>query len=702
MSVCPMQCSKKLFKSIYVLIMDNDINESVKIGTSDVEKKTDNVKPESKSHAHQRERKHAREEKSRKKDERGVDQVFKNLGSIDNSDEKLSAMCKKYSDVIDENRKLQLSLKQSEKKVQMIQREKDQLQAERSKAVLTRSRLESLCRELQRQNKAVKEESLLKIREEEEKRKEVSAKFQTTLTEITALMGQNNEKNAKLHEDNMEMSKNFKSVCEQVELREQQFEKIHQQMKLEIQLAEAKLAKVTLEMTADKEVLLNEKKQLLSKLTEYQVRIRDMQTQEVALRSQISMYTDKYDEFQNALTKSNEVFGGFNEEMEKMSKKILKLEKETGLWKQRWEKSHKALYEMAADKQARDAEIEALNRKRLLLLELCKAFQQERTTLIAELKEKTAEVAALNETSVDTKSNEQIEKFTKSSEELGKSLSQAQESLMEDMASQEVKIKSESVKSKDEAPSKPESKKRKDKKRQEVQKGNENTEVKKESSEKAGKDEIALKEKVSEETSSSKSETLNQDKASDKEVIEKENEVKLFTEYMKPVVVEISKEDLSKTEGNSKESDSEKKESNPKENAQEETSVNLDNGEIQVPLQVKVQVPLENKTEVNGEVKMEDGITNEVVHLSEDLKSADLNGTEKENHEKKSISNLNPENGENIPEIGCEVSKKSEIVLDNVEANQIVCEVAVSNQEDVQIKSDSCLATAKKGKVNVF
>lgn len=299
---------------------------------------------------HHRERKHVKDEKPKKKEERGVEQVLKSLVSIENADEKLSAMCKKYSEVIDENRKLQLSLKQSEKKVQMIQREKDQLQTERSKAVLTRSRLESLCRELQRQNKAVKEESLLKLREEEEKRKEVSAKFQSTLGELTALMSQNNEKNTKLYEDNMEMSKNFKSLCEQVELREQQFEKIHQQMQLEIQLAEAKLAKVTLEMTSEKEALLNEKKQLLAvsfqfylnkffsykylihffssfqKLAEYQLRLKEMQAQEVGLRSQISMYTDKYDEFQNALTKSNQVFGGFNEEMEKVRNKIIEVE----------------------------------------------------------------------------------------------------------------------------------------------------------------------------------------------------------------------------------------------------------------------------------------------------------------------------------------------------------------------------------------
>jgi Mlc titration factor MtfA (ptsG expression regulator) len=67
----------------------------------------------------------------------------------------------------------------------------------------------------------LQDESLLKIREEEEKRKEVSAKFQTTLNEITALMQQNNEKNSKLREDNLEVTKKFKTVCEQYELREQ-------------------------------------------------------------------------------------------------------------------------------------------------------------------------------------------------------------------------------------------------------------------------------------------------------------------------------------------------------------------------------------------------------------------------------------------------------------------------------------------------
>jgi len=59
-----------------------------------------------------------------------------------------------------------------------LSREKDQLQSEHSKAVLAKSKLEGLCRELQRHNKLVKDESVARAKEDDEKRKEVTAKFQ--------------------------------------------------------------------------------------------------------------------------------------------------------------------------------------------------------------------------------------------------------------------------------------------------------------------------------------------------------------------------------------------------------------------------------------------------------------------------------------------------------------------------------------------
>ncbi|XP_051175715.1 alpha-taxilin-like isoform X2 [Leptopilina boulardi] len=674
--------------------MDNDINESVKIEATEAQKKTENITAEPKP-VHHRERKHVKDEKPKKKEERGVEQVLKSLVSIENADEKLSAMCKKYSEVIDENRKLQLSLKQSEKKVQMIQREKDQLQTERSKAVLTRSRLESLCRELQRQNKAVKEESLLKLREEEEKRKEVSAKFQSTLGELTALMSQNNEKNTKLYEDNMEMSKNFKSLCEQVELREQQFEKIHQQMQLEIQLAEAKLAKVTLEMTSEKEALLNEKKQLLAKLAEYQLRLKEMQAQEVGLRSQISMYTDKYDEFQNALTKSNQVFGGFNEEMEKMSKKIYKLEKETGLWKQRWEKSHQALLEMAADKQTRDAEIEGLNKKRLLLLELCKAFQQERTTLIMQLKEKTVESNSIQTDNV--KSIEQIENFTKVSEKLGDNLSQAQESLMQDIAAQEAKRTNQKT---DEPPVKTESTKRKEKKKQDAkQKKNESSTVKNENNDKIQKEEIISDEKIT-----SKQENLQESKnTKDKELVSEINQPEIIKDELKNDSNQETKDtELKVIDQETKEIEqSDKNNSNDnlmKNNDLEKICVSNSDSTNQISNDVKLPVD-NNKTENIISEKIEKiEITNEIDKLSETLKNTEVNEKKLETNdeclENKLISDTNYQE-ENIKE-NCSVSQNSQLESEKMEN---LCEMTVlSNSDNVQIKSPTCPMTAKKGK----
>jgi glucan phosphorylase len=49
-----------------------------------------------------------KEEKIRKKDDKSVEQVLKALNSLETTEEKLAALCKKYTDIVDENRKLQV------------------------------------------------------------------------------------------------------------------------------------------------------------------------------------------------------------------------------------------------------------------------------------------------------------------------------------------------------------------------------------------------------------------------------------------------------------------------------------------------------------------------------------------------------------------------------------------------------------------
>ena len=54
-------------------------------------------------------KKSSRDEKySRRKDERSVEQVMRALNSFESPQDKLDALVKKYAEVIDENRKLQV------------------------------------------------------------------------------------------------------------------------------------------------------------------------------------------------------------------------------------------------------------------------------------------------------------------------------------------------------------------------------------------------------------------------------------------------------------------------------------------------------------------------------------------------------------------------------------------------------------------
>uniref|UniRef100_A0A452EBF5 Taxilin gamma n=1 Tax=Capra hircus TaxID=9925 RepID=A0A452EBF5_CAPHI len=163
-------------------------------------------------------------ERSRNKDKtlgKEVLLLMQALNTLSTPEEKLAALCKKYADLLEESRNVQKQMKILQKKQAQIVKEKVHLQSEHSKAILARSKLESLCRELQRHNKTLKEENMQQAREEEERRKEATAHFQITLNEIQAQLEQHDMHNAKLRQENIELGEKLKKLIEQYALREE-------------------------------------------------------------------------------------------------------------------------------------------------------------------------------------------------------------------------------------------------------------------------------------------------------------------------------------------------------------------------------------------------------------------------------------------------------------------------------------------------
>lgn len=123
--------------------------------------------------------------------------------------------------------------------------------------------------------------------------------------------------------------------------------------------------------------------------------IKDLTEREQQLKEQLNIYTAKYDEFQQSLKKSNEVFGSYKIELEKMSKHTKKIEKEALGWRQKYEKANGMVIELATEKQQRDQQAERLQKQVDQLQKLLRALQLERTTLHQTLREKNIPIPAM-------------------------------------------------------------------------------------------------------------------------------------------------------------------------------------------------------------------------------------------------------------------------------------------------------------------
>ncbi|ERE83098.1 beta-taxilin-like protein [Cricetulus griseus] len=357
--------------------------------------------------------------------------LMQNLNKLQTAEDKLDFLFKKYAELLDEHRAEQKKLKLLRKQQAQIQREKDQLQSEHNRAILARSKLESLCRELQRHNKTLKEETLQRAREEEEKRKEITSHLQTTLTDIQTQIEQQSERNMKLCQENSELAEKLKSIIDQYELREEHLDKIFKHRELQQKLVDAKLEQAQEMMQEAEERHKREKEYLLNQAAEWKLQAKVLKEQETVLQAQLTLYSGRFEEFQSTLSKSNEVFATFKQEMDKTTKKMKKLEKDTATWKARFENCNKALLDMIEEKALRAKEYECFVMKIQRLESLCRALQEERKELYKKIQE--AKISEKEEQGQHT-SDEEPESNVSEDKEIGAEEANSVQNAMKNLA----------------------------------------------------------------------------------------------------------------------------------------------------------------------------------------------------------------------------------------------------------------------------
>lgn len=265
------------------------------------------------------------------------------LNTLETPEQRVATLCKKYSDLLEDKRVISKHLKKSQKEILHLKNEKEQIQKEKDFEIKGRmaaeklanthkaaaAKLESLCRELQKQNRSMKQEMIQKTKAEEENRKALIDKFQGSLEGITKSLEKNSEVNNMLKKDNERLSETLVSKIDEYKQREEQYAKVLTGMKEREGLMEQKMSTLEEARKVDG-AKLNE---TLTDLMEKTQMTIQLVAEKEHLHKQVHYYSERFEDFNDTLSKSNEAISGFSSEMQKLQKINARLEKNAEEWK---------------------------------------------------------------------------------------------------------------------------------------------------------------------------------------------------------------------------------------------------------------------------------------------------------------------------------------------------------------------------------
>ncbi|OLL24898.1 Alpha-taxilin [Neolecta irregularis DAH-3] len=319
------------------------------------------------------------EEDSEKAIARAVRKANKELSSLvsahDNHIDKINILQQKYTELFQDMKKLEQIHLRSRQKTDLLQKGKDSAKSEVAKANNVRVKLETLCRELQKENKRIKDESKRLARDEQAKREELSLKFESTIHEIKNKMEEEvfERKKSPMQETELLQGK-FKSFLDQYSLREQHYTVTLRSKDLESKIFQAQFEKHRRLYEEEKE-----------KTAILQDQISMFTHTETELRSQLNIYVEKFKQVEDTLNNSNDLFMTFRKEMEQMTKKTKKFEKENATLRMKHDNMHRNVIKMAEERTKFEKDIAQYQRKQAKLENLCRALQSERSMLEARL-----------------------------------------------------------------------------------------------------------------------------------------------------------------------------------------------------------------------------------------------------------------------------------------------------------------------------
>ncbi|KXZ53282.1 hypothetical protein GPECTOR_7g1176 [Gonium pectorale] len=308
--------------------------------------------------------------KARKKQLR---EVVKFCGDRANSaEDRIAYVQQKYTQMLSELLRLERSQLDLQREHEAVTKEKDKVQSELKKTNLLKDKLEELCRQLQKEAREVAEESRRRNEEELRQRQALQAKFTQAINEVSEKMDAQAAERSRQLAENEDLRAKLDQFLGQFE----SFNALVQKKDLELQLANARAeqaaalaqqlqqrAELLQEANGKYSAAMDAIKPQLSELDSLRQRNAVLTAAKDELQAQLEHYADKFSEFQETLTKSNETFASLREQMDAGAKARTQLIRERDEARRRAEANDQTIVALVQDRLQLKQQVEGLTGK---------------------------------------------------------------------------------------------------------------------------------------------------------------------------------------------------------------------------------------------------------------------------------------------------------------------------------------------------
>ncbi|RDL41205.1 Uncharacterized protein BP5553_01184 [Venustampulla echinocandica] len=291
-----------------------------------------------------------------------------NLTSKMDDLQKIDFLQKRVTEHLTDVKRWERKSRKNQKRADELQKEKDQRTNELSKQTSMKQKLETLCRELQKDNNKLKADYKVMVDAEKSNHESWDEKFRQVLWQLQDYQEAKDHPQAQVVNIEVEelFKQRFKSLIEQYELRELHFHSLMRAKELEVQYNMARY---------DRERKAAEAEVTRSKTLNTQV--LTFSKTENELRNQLNIYVEKFKQVEDTLNNSNDLFLTFRKEMEDMSKKTKRLEKENVNLTRKHDLTNQNILKMAQERTKCNEELQAFRKKNDKLRSIINQMQKQ-------------------------------------------------------------------------------------------------------------------------------------------------------------------------------------------------------------------------------------------------------------------------------------------------------------------------------------